>query len=399
MTDRPPDASNVEAPNIDAMLRSARDALAALHNEHPGPPRPGPLVKATIVIVWLLAMAALYVHTFREKDSPKVDTTSVALLAVILVAPFVPRLRAVELGGAKAQWQEDATTSISQVLAVIELQHRALEQLYLDGIADVRPPADEAPDLNVTPARTDGPVLRPLRHILWVDDHPANNAYEVEALRTTARVTLATTTQRALEILRTEDIDAVISDISRSEGGRDVHDAGVRLMREVQELPPSRRVPIFFYSGSSAVERYGGELEALGAAVVTTSHRELFQALRRHQIQAATEIVREIVRQFRGATLLDVPDSGIDCVIGLDNGRRIGLEVASWVTRPQMSAFADRTGRLVSARGNGLIDEGWLLVRDEVIDERRRAYADTQGIRLVSLATARDSLEAAAAAV
>jgi CheY-like chemotaxis protein len=396
MATRSHDANTVEPPDIDAMLRSARDALFALQ-ERPGPIKPGFVIKATIVLVCLIALVALYVHTFAETGSPRVDTTSVALLAVVLLAPFVPRLRAVELAGAKAEWREEASASIGPVLTVIRLQHRALEQLYVDSLAANRP-EDESSTPDASPEGLDRLTLRPLEHILWVDDHPENNAYEIEALRSTAKVTVATSTRLALDIITEGDIDAVISDISRNEGGREVDDAGVQLLRRMQSLPPSKRVEVFFYSVSPAVERYGSELEKRGAAVVTTSHRELFQALRRHQNRVATETVRDMARHLARTALLDVPDSGVDCVIGLDNGRRIGLEVPSWVTRPQMSAFTDRTDRLISAREAGLIDEAWLLVDDAVLDSRRRAYAAEKGVRIVSLATVRDDLETAAAA-
>lgn len=392
--DSPPTADAEPVGDIRDMLDRAKKALDALESGQAASSRPGPLIIGTIVLVVLLAGAGLVVHTFLEKGGPKVDATSVALLAVVLVAPFVPKLRAIELGGAKAQWQEDAFASITEVVAVIGYQHQALDRLYQESIAEAQATddAEPTPGLASTPPATGHRPPRQLRHVLWVDDQPANNSYELEALRTTAKVTVVADTARAMRSLQVEDIDAVISDIGRTEAGQHVEDAGLRLLRAVNNLHLGHTVPVFFYASSAAVQQHGATLEAEGAMTVTASHRELFAALRAYEIQATRYAVRDIVSKIPDVTLLNERDVGVDYVIELPDGRRVGVEIGSWITRPQMSAFADRVSHLTAARDSGHLDEGWLLIRDEVIDSRRREFAAANGVRLLSLAALRESL-------
>jgi hypothetical protein len=60
----------------------------------------GILARLAVLVVIVLAVSGLAVHTFFEQHRPQVDSTTVALLAVALIAPFVPRLKALEVGGA-----------------------------------------------------------------------------------------------------------------------------------------------------------------------------------------------------------------------------------------------------------------------------------------------------------
>jgi CheY-like chemotaxis protein len=81
------------------------------------------------------------------------------------------------------------------------------------------------------------------KRILWVDDHPENN----EALRRTFKtfnieVTPALSTEQALQMLRTESFDAIISDMGRT-GDKD---AGHTLLTALRE--GGNRLPFFIYS-------------------------------------------------------------------------------------------------------------------------------------------------------
>lgn len=311
---------------------------------------------------------------------------------MILIAPFVHRLRALELGGAKAQWQENATTGITQVLTIIELQHQTIDRIYRDGLSGLSDRDGESSGINTPAAGNTPPVPRTLRDILWVDDHPVNNSYELDALRTIANVTVVTDTRQALQALRAGNVDALISDISRDEDEHHVPDAGLRLLRLVNEFSPPQGTPTFFYAGPPAVEQYGLALEKEGALVVTSSYRELFRALRDYEISTTSAAVRDMVSRIPDASITEGGERGIDYVVRLPSGRRIDLEVASWVTRPQMAAFADRVERLVAARDKGDADASWLLVRNEVIDERRREFAMERGVTLMSVDAVRAEL-------
>jgi CheY-like chemotaxis protein len=88
------------------------------------------------------------------------------------------------------------------------------------------------------------PALQPGARILWVDDHPENNANErrmLESLR--IAVNEALSTDQALSRLEQSPYDAVISDMSRN---GDVQ-AGLRLLSEMRGKGID--APVIFYVG------------------------------------------------------------------------------------------------------------------------------------------------------
>lgn len=85
--------------------------------------------------------------------------------------------------------------------------------------------------------------------ILWVDDNPSNNAYEVATLRSEgATVVEALATSEAMLRLRSghEVFDVIVTDMSRQEGAAYRRDAGLELIRLVRDLDAS--LPIIVYS-------------------------------------------------------------------------------------------------------------------------------------------------------
>lgn len=84
-------------------------------------------------------------------------------------------------------------------------------------------------------------VLRGAR-ILWVDDHPENNAWERELLRSLGVViVLVENTRSALACLETESFDVLISDIRRDDQSVD----GINGATEIRHASPM--LPIVFY--------------------------------------------------------------------------------------------------------------------------------------------------------
>ncbi len=58
--------------------------------------------------------------------------------------------------------------------------------------------------------------------ILWVDDRPGNNVYERQAFEVKGiEFTLALSTDGALELLKTNNFSAIISDMGRKEGAQE----------------------------------------------------------------------------------------------------------------------------------------------------------------------------------
>lgn len=124
-----------------------------------------------------------------------------------------------------------------------------------------------------------------LRRLLWVDDHPENNAYEVEAVqRKGVKVELVRSTAEALRAVDEADppFDAIVTDMGRVEDGRDRPQAGVELITQLAE----RRVssPVYVYASAGAVTRARQQLKDAGIQG-TASATELLEMLGRLGLQ------------------------------------------------------------------------------------------------------------------
>jgi CheY-like chemotaxis protein len=107
--------------------------------------------------------------------------------------------------------------------------------------------------------------------VLWVDDRPANNTFERQALEAVGvRFTLALTTDEALEKAAAHRFAAIISDMGRPEGSR----AGYDLLERLRAA--GDRTPVFLYSSSGSLERQR-EAKQRGAQGATSKAPELFQ--------------------------------------------------------------------------------------------------------------------------
>jgi CheY-like chemotaxis protein len=125
-------------------------------------------------------------------------------------------------------------------------------------------------------AEATGEGIRELKRVLWVDDYPQNNAFEMDALqRKGVDVLVAKRTAEALGLLKAHpDVRAVISDLGRDDDGQD---AGVQLLRALAER--GEDLPVLIYSSAPAVARWGDAARAAGARLVTSSATELMDTL------------------------------------------------------------------------------------------------------------------------
>ena len=106
-------------------------------------------------------------------------------------------------------------------------------------------------------------------HVLWVDDRPDNNRYERQALEALGvRFTLSISTEDALERLRRQKFDLIISDMGRPP---DQH-AGYTLLDTLRGA--GDRTPFVIYAGSRDPEHVK-EAREHGALGCTNSAQEL----------------------------------------------------------------------------------------------------------------------------
>jgi CheY-like chemotaxis protein len=108
-------------------------------------------------------------------------------------------------------------------------------------------------------------------HVLWVDDRPDNNVYERRAFESVGlRLTLARSTNEALDLLKGNKYAAIISDMGRREGNRE----GYVLLDAIRRQ--GNLTPFIIYAGSNLPEHNEETLKHGGQG--TTNHpQELFQ--------------------------------------------------------------------------------------------------------------------------
>ncbi|MBL0886135.1 response regulator [Myceligenerans indicum] len=108
------------------------------------------------------------------------------------------------------------------------------------------------------------------REVLWVDDHPENNAIMLDGLqRDGVVVTLARSTREAMERLRYGRFGAIVSDMGRTEDGTENPTAGLTLLRKVRELDPA--IPFVVYTSPATVRSHGAVAFEAGVTEVTSS--------------------------------------------------------------------------------------------------------------------------------
>jgi CheY-like chemotaxis protein len=115
--------------------------------------------------------------------------------------------------------------------------------------------------------------------ILWVDDHPENNAFEIARLREDGNdVALARSTRSALDILSSQTIDGVITDMGRTEEGQYRATAGLDLIEQIRSVMDGQ-LPVFVYSRPVRTGPLRAKVEAAGATVVSGSPVDLLRSL------------------------------------------------------------------------------------------------------------------------
>ncbi len=117
--------------------------------------------------------------------------------------------------------------------------------------------------------------------ILWVDDHPANNAFLVSRLEEEGlRERGERTTADAMRALGQEPLDVVVTDLGREEEGRRNAMAGLDLIRAMRAAGHGQ--PVMVYAGVRALE-HREALQSAGAEVVTGVGVDVFKFVAKHR--------------------------------------------------------------------------------------------------------------------
>jgi len=221
--------------------------------------------------------------------------------ALILIALLMFRrpLRQVIQSAEQRKWtlkiggqelgMEELNTQQNAMIADLQKQVGALSRI-LAGLALDTQVAEQSDSQQLLAAESaalgDRPVLeRPAsaHAVLWVDDHPENNALLIDQLqRNAVRVDLVKGTNEALAYLHQRRYGAVLSDMGRIENGTNVPDAGLRLLRSVRDYDAS--IPVLFYTSPFAATAYADDATAQGATTITASPTVLFEYLESLQL-------------------------------------------------------------------------------------------------------------------
>lgn len=143
----------------------------------------------------------------------------------------------------------------------------------------VQPPEPAAaapPAAHPAPSEPQAAPRPRLRNILWVDDVPSNNAFEIDALqRKGVHITSAVSSQEAWRALDGNGkFDVIITDMGREAEGRD---AGLTLIRDLKAHEVT--TPVIVYASAAAVARTRDDALQLGAYASTASATELMSLL------------------------------------------------------------------------------------------------------------------------
>jgi CheY-like chemotaxis protein len=181
---------------------------------------------------------------------------------------LVKRVKSVQVGGSAVEFAEVASDALQTAV------NKGAEE-YQDNTQEfanfVREQAIKLRDTAAMPS-ADRLDLQG-RHILWVDDKPVNNAFERAIMeRSGATVSLATSTEEALQKVRQGSYDVIISDMGRAEKHGYAKQAGYDLLGELQTL--SITTPFIIYTGSESPEQIA-EAKRRGAFGLTKSPQQL----------------------------------------------------------------------------------------------------------------------------
>ncbi|AQR74008.1 response regulator [Sphingomonas sp. LM7] len=112
--------------------------------------------------------------------------------------------------------------------------------------------------------------------ILWVDDKPSGNAFEIAQLKNRGvEVALALSTADALACLAKRDFAAVVSDMGRREEGAYRGNAGIELLHALKERDPD--IAFLVYTGARRLDQAKAVVIGAGGDGATASPVELLE--------------------------------------------------------------------------------------------------------------------------
>lgn len=194
-----------------------------------------------------------------------------AALVLILLLPTVRsiirnRPFTIKIGSFEMTAQE-ASDNLTQQIADLQKQVGSLKATFAQSDTS----EDGEPEAPAT--------ARPVDRVLWVDDHPEHNAFEIERLREAdVDVTTATSTDKALALIRADGsrYQTLVTDLGRREGLQYHKQAGLDTVEEARKAGFNGTAII--YTNQDGVASAAAKAARLKIAV-TASPTELYRLL------------------------------------------------------------------------------------------------------------------------
>ncbi|MBA2932968.1 response regulator [Sphingomonas sp. CGMCC 1.13654] len=237
------------------------------------------LAKALVPLAWPLILAIMLWKLFP------------AIKTIVGSPTFSIKVAGMEIG------VQDATSQLSKQIEDLQTQVIELRRVSMPGavisaaalpIQAPLSPANEPEGSEVSPSVTGaGGADRPARSlesgarrsktILWVDDRPTNNAFEISQLENQGiSVRQARSTEEAMSVLRQlAEVGAVISDMGRHENGIYDRHAGLTLLTALRQA--GLHMPFLVYSSASHIRQNDKLVQAAGGDGATASAVELLE--------------------------------------------------------------------------------------------------------------------------
>ncbi|MBI5295413.1 MAG: response regulator [Chloroflexi bacterium] len=211
------------------------------------------ILKAIASLLWPVIVIVILL-AFRKPVEGLIETAR--------LRKFTVKVGEVELS------MEEYNKQQSDLIKDLQNQVAALQKLH-----DLQQPGEE-----VAYVRESAP--RPqTRSLLWVDNHPRNNAVMMESLREAGiSVTTALDTQEALGKLRTLTFDKIVTDLDHPDNGNSNATAGIELVKSVRVM--NKDMPIYIYTSAEKAEKMFLEAQEAGANQITGSPTILMALLK-----------------------------------------------------------------------------------------------------------------------
>lgn len=211
------------------------------------------ILKAIASLLWPVIVIVILL-AFRKPVEGLIETARMRKFAV--------KVGEVELS------MEEYNKQQSDLIKDLQNQVAVLQKLH-----DLQQPGGE-----VAYVRESAP--RPqTRSLLWVDNHPRNNAVMMENLREAGiSVTTALDTQEALGKLRTLTFDKIVTDLDHPDNGNSNATAGIELVKSVRVM--NKDMPIYIYTSAEKAEKMFLEAQEAGANQITGSPTILMALLK-----------------------------------------------------------------------------------------------------------------------